>query len=461
MSERLKTFFKDKARKRRILALDGGGVRGFLTLGVLNELEKELVRRSGDPDYRLSQYFDLIGGTSTGSIIATGLALGWKVERVWDAYVKIVPRVFVSRWASMGIIEPLYDQKPLMKALEEEFGQEQLCSEELETGLAIFAKSMSTGSAWEWCNNPDWIYYDAAHGNASPNKYFELRSIVQASAAAPHYFKGVNIEIAVGKNEKERHGYFIDGGVGGFNNPALELLTMIRDPAYGFEWPLGADDLYLFSVGTGWVREKSRFLADKLADFLFILQTVKALQGMINDVSLQHIAYLQAMSRVAMPWYINAEKRYQGFDGVDPKPYLTLNGAPLLTYQRVDVRLDSHDGFVGPDGKFQPLPETAKALLEESARERETNPDGAKEPKRKAKISNSEFKGMLRIDNAKQKNSDLLSQLGRAAGRRAMRLAPPPDVFDIGPKGDAAAWRRPEGFGKLRNAATVTEAAKP
>src|SRR5262249_5782623 len=160
--------------------------------------------------------------------------------------------------------------------------------------------------------------------------------------------------------------YFIDGGVGGFNNPALELLMMIRDPAYGFQWPLGADELYVFSVGTGWVREKSRFLGDKLADYLFVLQTVKALRGMINDVSLQHIPYLQAMSRVAMPWYINGEKRFQGLDQFDPKPSMALDGGPMLTYQRVDVRLDDGDPYP-PAGKThrEPLPETPAALFEQ------------------------------------------------------------------------------------------------
>jgi hypothetical protein len=457
MSQKLKAFLADATRRRRILALDGGGVRGVLTLGILTELEKELVRRSGDPNYRLSQYFDLIGGTSTGSIIATGLALGWKVERVWNAYLKIVPEVFIPRWASFGIIEPLYPQKPLMRALKAEFGEETLGSNELETGLAVFAKAMSTGSAWEWCNNPDWAYYDRPHQNAAPNKNFELRSIVQASAAAPHYFKGINIKIATGPRGKgQRLGYFVDGGVGGFNNPALEMLTMIRDPAYGFNWKLGVDDLYILSVGTGWAREKARFFGDYLANYLFILQTVKALSGMINDVSLQHIACLQAMSRVAMPWYINGEKRFQGGDEQrGGTPYLALNDQPLLTYQRVDVRLDSSESY-DHDGKREILPDTAKALLEVTMRERETDPELAGEPKRRrAAPTNSEFKGMLRIDNASRANSDLLSQLGRAAGRRAMRLAPPPDIFDVGPRGDVAAWNRAKGA--LRDAPPVSQ----
>ena len=65
---------------KRILALDGGGVKGVLTLGMLKALEDELRRRAhGAADFRLSDYYDLIGGTSTGAIIATALSLALKV----------------------------------------------------------------------------------------------------------------------------------------------------------------------------------------------------------------------------------------------------------------------------------------------------------------------------------------------------------------------------------------------
>ena len=66
---------------KRILSLDGGGIRGVLTLQYLARIESILGERSPDPGaFRLSDYFDLIGGTSTGSIIATGLALGFPLR---------------------------------------------------------------------------------------------------------------------------------------------------------------------------------------------------------------------------------------------------------------------------------------------------------------------------------------------------------------------------------------------
>ncbi len=413
MTRRLEQFLTDTARKRRILALDGGGVRGLMTLGVLSQLEAELSRRSGDPDYRLSQYFDLIGGTSTGSIIATGLAHGWRVSRVQQAYRDIVPKIF-KRVAAWGLLAPKYREQPLVDALTEFFGETTLGSAELETGLAIFAKRMNSGSAWVLCNNPRWCYYgnDTPGAKHAPNCSFRLRSLVQASAAAPHYFRGVEIEIETALPGADvKPAYFIDGGVGGYNNPALELLTVVRDPEYGFNWPLGADNLYMLSIGTGWVRETTK------PGGVFFLQTVGALRAMINDVSLQQIAYMQALGRPAMPWRINGEKKTQA-----GRAYLAPNDAPILTYQRVDVR------FEDEKANDTLLPDTAHAL-------------------RGKKLKKSEFKGLRNIANHRRKNSQLLTELGELAGARFLQEAPPPAVFDPQP------WTRVDpGPGSRRNA---------
>ena len=68
---------------KKILSLDGGGIKGALTLGLLKKYE-ELVQEKFGSDTRLCDYFDLIGGTSTGSIIASGLAIGLSIEELKD-----------------------------------------------------------------------------------------------------------------------------------------------------------------------------------------------------------------------------------------------------------------------------------------------------------------------------------------------------------------------------------------
>lgn len=96
----------------RILSLDGGGAKGFYTLGVLREVEGLL----GGPLYR---HFDLIFGTSTGSIIASLLALGYEVEAIHKLYCEHVPKVMSKRFAKgrSAALKELGDEVYLKKPL--------------------------------------------------------------------------------------------------------------------------------------------------------------------------------------------------------------------------------------------------------------------------------------------------------------------------------------------------------
>jgi len=76
----------------RILALDGGGAKGFYTLGVLKEIEGML-------KCPLYERFDLVFGTSTGAIIASPIALGCEIDEIHDLYRKHVPTVMAQKSA--------------------------------------------------------------------------------------------------------------------------------------------------------------------------------------------------------------------------------------------------------------------------------------------------------------------------------------------------------------------------
>jgi predicted acylesterase/phospholipase RssA len=333
---------------KRILALDGGGARGLLTLGVLAQLERHLAERSGQGDgFRLSHYFDLIGGTSTGSIIATTLALEWRVRDVVDLYFKLLPAIFAKPQVPgpLRIFIPGFKNKALTQALNEYLSDRMLSSEDLKTGLAIHAKRIDSGSAWILVNNPDWNYFNAkADSTGVPNSQFFLRDLVQASAAAPTYFADVRIPL-----ERDKHGniagyaHFFDGGVSPNNNPALQLLLTVTEPAFGFNWPTGEDNLLIWSVGTGYVRKrfakknrKRRSSAKSTSDFRRLAYSSKvqaALEGYNHDISQQQITILQALSRPRFPWFVNSEVRMQ-----TKTPLWTPQ--PVLTFQRYDARLE-------------------------------------------------------------------------------------------------------------------------
>ena len=102
---------------KRILTLSGGGVRGLVTLGVLEQLEKLLQSERGE-EVRLCDHFDLIAGTSTGSIIAVALSLGWRVSDMCALYETVCPVLFRPN-RRFGIFKPKFDASFLAKALDE------------------------------------------------------------------------------------------------------------------------------------------------------------------------------------------------------------------------------------------------------------------------------------------------------------------------------------------------------
>src|SRR5579863_7413381 len=207
---------------KRMLALDGGGVRGVLSLGYLSRFEKIIQERYGK-DFRLCDYFDLIGGTSTGSMIATTLALGYTVEEIQKSYDKLAAEVFKKPFWSLGLIGSKFPKEPLEKILRENLGETTLGSEKLRTGLMIVTKRLDTGSPWVIHNSSRGMFFDSPGKDAKgkPNRDFALRQLVRASTAAPHYFEPEHLEIGPGLE-----GAFVDGGVSPFNNPSLQMLLV-------------------------------------------------------------------------------------------------------------------------------------------------------------------------------------------------------------------------------------------
>jgi uncharacterized protein len=105
---------------KRILALDGGGIRGIVTLQILRRIESLLKERFGDGDLRLCDYFDLIGGTSTGAIIAAGLATGYSVEKLDELYRGLGRHVFKDELFRRGLFRAKFSEQPLRELLDRE-----------------------------------------------------------------------------------------------------------------------------------------------------------------------------------------------------------------------------------------------------------------------------------------------------------------------------------------------------
>ena len=315
------------AGPKRILALDGGGVRGLISLAFLERVESILKARSGRKDFCLADYFDLIGGTSTGSLIAATLGLGYTTRQLIELYLSLGQRGFRKRPWFEGFWAPKFDSDALRGVIEEHFSTTTLGSDEIRCGLGIVAKRLDTGSVWLFHNHPRGPYF--APENASPNfvknSDLLLVDLLRASTAAPTYFSPELIEVAPGVR-----GLFVDGGVSPHNNPALLLMMLATLKGYGFRWPLGSDRLMLVSVGTGatapkptleWVRRRPA-----------VMLAIAALRSLMQDTDRLGQTVLQWMSQSPTPWTIDGEVGDLADDliGVNPFLHYLRYDAPLL-----------------------------------------------------------------------------------------------------------------------------------
>jgi predicted acylesterase/phospholipase RssA len=235
-------------QKHKILALDGGGIRGILTLEVLARMEEMLAEATGGgPAFRLCHFFDYVGGTSTGAIIAAGLARGMSAKELLDFYQKTGPAMFdkqfiLKRWNA------LYKAKPLKKELQKTFGADTtLKPDDLECLLLVVTRNRTTDSPWPISSNPQAKYNDTSRPDCNLN--IPMWQIVRASTAAPVFFPP---EVVWWDPKDDSRAFvFVDGGLTPYNNPAFLLYRMATEQGFRLNWASGEDKLLVISVGTG------------------------------------------------------------------------------------------------------------------------------------------------------------------------------------------------------------------
>ena len=310
---------------KRILALDGGGIRGALTLGFLERIEKILRERSGNPNLLLCEHFDLIGGTSTGAIISAGLSIGMTTSEIKDLYLNIGDKIFGSKYSLLKNpfkrIRAEYDFRPLEAALKEVFGNITMGGPEIKTGLCLVAKRADTLSTWPIINHPDGKFFEY-------NKNMLLRQVVRASAAAPSYF--LPVELDVGNNEMAT---FIDGGVSLANNPSLQLFLLATLKEFPFRWETGEDKLSIVSIGTGTYRKRYDPKKVFKKNLLGWAQMIPEL--FMEDANYMNQTILQYLSNSPTAREIDSEI-------LDLKEDL-LTSKPALHYIRYNVLLEENE----------------------------------------------------------------------------------------------------------------------
>ncbi|AIY06309.1 patatin family protein [Planococcus sp. PAMC 21323] len=216
---------------KRILSIDGGGVRGIIPAMLLAELEAQ----SGKP---VSELFDLVVGASTGGILALGLVAPhphdqtkprYTAEQFLGFYKEESHEIFDKSLffkITRGIFTSRYQARALEKALKKYFGHTMLSeaivdivvpSYELQGRFTAFFKSRDIHTK-------------------KIERDVEMRDVARAASAAPTYFIPKKIKEYPGAN-------FIDGGVFA-NNPAMCAYAEAKDVFPG-------EELLIVSLGTG------------------------------------------------------------------------------------------------------------------------------------------------------------------------------------------------------------------
>jgi len=317
---------------KKILALDGGGIRGALTLGYLKKIEDILKAKhpSKGEDFRMSDYFDLIGGTSTGAIIATLLAMGNTVDHIIKLYLELGDKIFAEKraWWNPKSWFATYGYEGMVQGLKFAYGEDTtIGSDRIKTGLCIVAKRADTNSIWPMNNHPGGKYY----GEPGNNKDYLLWQVVRASTAAPTYFRPQIFD--VGQKDKPQKAAFIDGGLSMANNPTLSLLMVATLKGFPFRWPWGEDKLLMVSVGTGWREFKRKAIEIDKAWLGTWAASIPEI--LMQDASWQNQVLLQWLSQSETAEKLDSEIGNLSGD--------FISGLPLLSYLRYNVKFTAKE----------------------------------------------------------------------------------------------------------------------
>lgn len=246
------------SQQKRLLALDGGGLMGLISLGILQKMEDQLRQEcGGDEDFCLRDYFDYIAGTSTGAIIAAGLMIGMRVSELQEIYVSHGAKMFTPV-SKINLIPWIlssrkYLHEPLSEMLCSTFGPGTIAELQAkgtlptDKHLMMVMHNVNSDSTWCISTNPAAHYNQQTHKQCNLN--LPLWLLVRASTAAPGYFSPQIVEMEPGNPTSQR--VFQDGGLTPHNNPALKLFQMATLPEYKLEWATGVNQMLLVSVGTG------------------------------------------------------------------------------------------------------------------------------------------------------------------------------------------------------------------
>jgi patatin-like phospholipase/acyl hydrolase len=255
----------------RILTIDGGGVRGIIPAVVLGEME----RRTG---HHPSELFDVIAGTSTGSLLAMSMVIAgedgrpkYQAASSADAYEAFAPKIFPrERWLQIrGLVHEKYSAAGLEAALQDFLG-------EVPFSQALVHCFVPTYDLL----SQDIHVFDSARSALNTGDDILMRHVVRGATAAPTYFD----PFVIGPPISDHKRVLVDGGLYA-NNPSMLALTQVARHHVD-------SDVLVVSLGTG--RTPAQAMSDDGQDWGLarwakpLLHIVANGTNKVIDLELQH-----------------------------------------------------------------------------------------------------------------------------------------------------------------------------
>jgi uncharacterized protein len=320
---------KIETDRRLILCLDGGGMRGILTIQLLKKLEEV----AGIPCYEL---FDMVAGTSTGGIIAGLITMGYTAEKIEEKYIELVSEVFDKNVLGDRFVNPPKFSKENYRNLVKKEVQDctlMEASAKYELDILITAQDLAAAEEtfFTCFKQKDGSYYGTY-------KDVLLRAVMEATMSAPTYF-----------NPLER---FVDGGTTTYNNPSLAAFM----EAVSYSVPRGQekeamykiDKITMFNFGTGISRQfikPNETLNLKGLDVMFWLNWIMTATG--QDASAMQVNTLRSpminkvidFRRFQISLDPDSIKKIPNIDGVNERKYKVkwLHDLTEKTFSNIDM----------------------------------------------------------------------------------------------------------------------------
>lgn len=231
----------------KILSLDGGGMRGIISARILQEVEAQLKAKN----QKVNEYFDLVAGTSTGSILAAGTVIGKKSQEMIDIYLNEGEIIFPEDKRALrkvipgggGVFTSYFTSYP-KEGLESVLKKHLQSPSGTQVKMKDITKPTFLALAYDtWSRNTTYFASDRADDSAW-FKDNEVWEICLCSAAAPTYFPPHELKRTELHKPETRYPH-IDGGVSA-NNPSLAAMCHAM-----LMHGIGLQDIAVLSVGTG------------------------------------------------------------------------------------------------------------------------------------------------------------------------------------------------------------------